>query len=246
MTTKTIKTLVFASLIAAMILPFSDMSMASAENSNTATYDPIVATYLNTVLSASEPIVKYNTVGGTDYVETITVDQINSKVFQIETIIEANGEVDNVENVIVILHKDGTYQIINTKHGINERFTTVDDGISTRGSGSSDGSGARIDLYDSAYGVNVGLDDSYSACWAQSADFDGTVDGDNGFSYFDTNMSDYYNHLCFITHYWDRANLVHEGSTHYFNDSGYEYVTFTHGGGLGTYTADMTVYYGNW
>lgn len=226
------------------------MPIASAEEPNEIKYDPIVGNYLDTVLNAKGSIVKSNTIGDTEYVERITVKEISENKYKLKSTLMANGELENEENVIIIDNQDNTYQIINKKHGINETFTTVEP-ISTEGSGSSDLGGARIDLYDSQYGYGPDLEDEYGGCYfgqipINYADVWVDIDADNGYSYADWNIHNYYNHWCFITHYFDSAEIIHEGGTYNITASGFGEHTFSHSGGWSTYTVELDVIYGNW
>ena len=231
-------------------LPFSGMQFATAEEAKQAKYDPIVSNYLNVVLNSEGPIVKSKTVGDTKYIEKTTVKEVTKNTYELKTKLTADGELVNKEKVVIVDNQDNTYQIINAKHRINETFTTVEP-LTTKGTGNSNLSGAKITLYDSQYGYGSDLEDDYEGCQVGSAyvnyaDVWVDIDALNGYSYADCNINPYYNHWCFITHYFDSAEIKHEGKKHNITSSGFGEHTFSHAGGWGTYSVTVNVEYGNW
>ena len=271
MTTKTMKTILFASLIVAMILPFSGMqgiAFADADKKKqVVTDEPETYDYLKKLMKDTGTYVKEKkTKDNKDAKNTDTVKKINSKKYEINSVFVYEGEVVNDQTIVLTKNKDGSINMINEKHDFDVDFyksdktiqTVLSNGISKlinkllpqvfAGSGNSNGSGGNIALYDSEYGTpgTLYLSDAYTGCYPLTqGDFEATVSS----TVVDVNWQahPFYWHWCIIPHEFSDGEAQY-GTSEY--DFGMSERTgshaFTHSGGTTWYSVSVDFFYGSW
>ena len=246
---KNTKTVLFASLIAAMILPMS-ISNATAKT-KTVTYDPDMFDYLSKVISNEGKLVEKKTLDGTDYKVVKKVTQVSDNKYKVVNSVFIDGEKQNKDVFKVIKNNDGTLRLVNNNLGIDETFT--DNALAAKGIGSSSYSGAVIWLSDDEWGsVNtLNLYDNYSAC---STFNQAVMQGDVKTNVVDVTWeaSPFYLHSCFYPHQWEHGSVTFESQTHDLDsDSNQSDRKSSHvfTNTLNTYDqyrVDIVFYYGGW
>jgi hypothetical protein len=271
MTTKTIKTFLIASmLIALAIMPIQSNALAISPTLADKVEDSTMVDFLNNLVATTGSTVKSKTLQDSTVVSvTNDVQIISENKYQVHILGTENGKTVNDQTIIITNNADGSINMINEKMGYNIDFhkatgnNVLKNGINeiavsyaiggpeTLGSGSSNGSGARIDLYDSDYRSDgttpLYLSDSYSGCLgANAGSFSGAVYQYSTSVSWNGNLS--YWDWCINPHTFDRLDVTHEGSTHYYDGESYRISndTYNHSGGSGTYSVDINMYYGAW
>jgi hypothetical protein len=247
---KNVKTILFASLIAAMILPFSMMDNVSAQSK--ATYDPTVVDYIEKLISTPGKNIDQKIIDGKTISVMTKTKQLSNTVYKVKTTTVIDGTTEASEKFRIILNDDGTYTLKNKKLGIDETFTDRGERVK-RGSGNSDYEGAAISLYDKEYGTpnTLKLYDSYSACATfNQAVFDATVKP----SVIDVNWeaSSFYLHWCFVPYEWEDGYIQYGTTKHYLSsdpnhDDRRGFHAFNNGsGGTTWYSMTAKFFYGAW
>ena len=264
--------MIFASLFVAMILPFSGMDFASAQKTGETitdngkqkvTDDQRTYDFLENLMQPGEYVKEKKTNENKDARMTNIVTELGNEKYLLHSEFEYDGEIIDEQLVILTQNDDGSINMKNIKAGLNVDFYKSDRTIQTElsefvdqlipyvfaGSGSSDGSGAVIQLYDSKYGTlgNLKLSDSYSGCGGpmNNALMSATVtpvivDVSWGADYF-------YWHWCIIPRQFSDGKVTSEGKKYYFDESERKgYHAFTHSGGENYYSAGVSFYYGTW
>lgn len=243
-----LKTILFASLIVAMILPFSGMNYAEAEKSTNIIYDPSVVKYIKKVIAQTEKTVEEKTIDGQIIKVTTKVKQINDDTYKVRTIVKTDGVKTLSSGTKITVIDDSTYKIVNKKQGIKQIFTDVSQGAT--GSGHSDYSGANINLYDRETGTpnTLRLQDNYSGCTVvNQADFEAIIRPNT----VDVNWKahPFYAHWCFIPHQFESAEIQYGTDVYYINGqterNGYHAFTNSHGGTT-WYSVSANFVYGAW
>jgi len=247
MTTKNAKIALFAVLIAATMMPLSGISDVQAQQ--TAVYDPMVTDYLEEVLQTTGENTEQRVVDGRTVSITTVVTQLSDEKYRLVTTATVDGTVTSSEKFIVTVYQNGTYRLVNEKQEIDETFT-ASAATATRGSGSSDAFGARIDLHDSEIGSqHVALSDSYSACGdVNRGEVNASVDANNLRTFVTWEAGLLYLHWCFVPSMFDHGEIRHGGSTHYLpsteNREGSHH--FSNSGGHAIYDVRAQFVYGSW
>ena len=121
------------------------------------------------------------------------------------------------------------------------------------GSGSSDTSGAKVDLYDSGYkpttDETLHLEDSYDQCngirdYTVSASVTGTSYTTT--VYWDSDL--FYFHWCIMDYYVDHGKVSLQGNSHEWSGTYYRADSheFLHGSNTGTFRVEADTWYGSW
>ena len=211
-----IKIILFASLIAAMIIPIT--SNASAAQT-TPTYDPDMVDYLTEIIQTDGILVEEKTLNDTAYKVVKNVTRITENMSDVTNKVFIDGEKQSDDKFTIIKNSDMEFTLISKSLGIDETFTNND---LYRGIGSSSSSGAAIWLSDSEYGsVNtLNLYDNYNACTVFGQSFNEAVmQADVKTNVVDVTWeaNPFYLHFCFSPHEWEHGNVNFEGQTHYLD-----------------------------
>ena len=245
-----LKTIFFASLIAMMILPFNDMSIAEAEKTTNTIYDPNVVKYIKKVIAQTEKIVEEKTIDGQFIKATTKVKQLDDDTYKVRIIVKTDGVKTLSSGTKITVIDDSTYKIVNKKQGIKQTFTDVSQGATSTSTGHSDSTGANINLYDREYGTpnTLRLHDNYSGCGIiNQADLKVNISS----SVVDVNWKahPFYAHWCFIPHQFESGEIQY-GTDVYRIDgqterNGYHVFTNTHSGTT-WYSVSADFVYGAW
>jgi len=245
------KTILFASLIAAMILPFSGMQFAEAKTNNisdTSMVEFIIETIQNEGTTVTEKIIE-----GKTYTVTKIVTQIQDDKYRVINKLAIDGELQSKDRFKITENDDGTYNLYSKKLGIDETFTR-ELPFSTLGSGYSSYTGASIVLNDSETGTasTVNLYDSFSACSTLNQ---GVMEGEVTPSVVDVTWeaSPVYMHYCFWQHQWEHGYVEYENETHQLvsepnHSDRRSSHAFSHSNGSSSATYEVTAmfFYGEW
>ncbi len=242
------KTILFTSLIAAIILPLS-INDASAEEQTTI-YDPVVVEYIENLISQPGKNIQEKTFDGETVSVVTKTRQISDQKYHVKTVTKIDGEKQSAENFRILVNDNDTYTLINHNLGIHETFTDVSTGAVGDGSGHSDINGARIDLHDREIGTpnNLSLYDRYSACFGSNyAVFSATVTP----SVIDVNWHAnwYYSYWCFVPHEFIHGDVQYGTNHYYLNgvDDARGFHAFSNiQGGTTWYDVDVDFVYGAW
>lgn len=245
----TTKTILFAGLIAAMILPFSMVDYAQAQK---ATYNPDMVSYLTEVMATDGTMIQEKTLDEKTYKVKKNVTLKNNGNYKVVNSVFIDGEKITKEVFVIKPNEDGTITLVNKGQDTSETFTDVE-GPTTRGIGYSSPSGAAIVLNDGETGTpyTVNLYDSFNACWNFNQ---AVMEADVKTSVVDVNWeaSPFYLHSCFQPHQWEHGFVEFDGST-YQLDSGNNQSdrksshAFTNTiGGNAYYEVEAMFFYGAW
>jgi len=245
---KKTQTILFAFLIAAMILPFSGMQSAEAIEPSMV-YNPSMIEYIEKVISKESENTEERTVGDQTMIVTTDVKILNDNTYRVKHIVKLNGELKSKELFKIISLEDGNYQLVNKKLGIDEIYTLTET-ICALGWGTSNNSGASIRLYDGEAGTpnTVNLYDSYSACRTLNQ---AVMDVNVSVPTVDVTWeaSPYYLDGCFSPHLFDHAIVTHGSQTYEFQEQterqGSHAFTNTIGK-YGWYSISINFLYGDW
>ena len=245
MTYKNAKTVLFAGLIAAMILPFSGMQFATAEEQTT--HDPKMVDYLTSTIQKIGKSVEEKTIDGKTYTVSKVVTQLDDNTYRITNKIFIDNVLQSSEVFQIIQNNDDSISLINKNLGIDETFTKE---ISVLGSGYSSYSGAVIVLNDSEYGTpgTLYLYDNYNECYSiNQGVMEATVRADT----IDVTWegSPAYLHYCFYPHQFEHGFVQYESEVYTLStqEDRRSSHTFTNTqGGDATYEVDLMFFYGAW
>lgn len=263
MTSKTIKTILFAALIVAMVIPTTGMQTAafgaSDDKKQKVTDDPVMYDYLKDLMQSGKYVKEKKTNDGKDAKSTNTVEKLGNKKYQVNAVFEYEGEIVNDQTLILTKNSDGSINMINEAQGFNVDFYKSDKTTLTgflnsllpeafAGSGNSNGSGGNIFLYDVEYGTpgTLYLSDGYSGCYPLTqGEFEATVSS----TVVDVTWQahPFYWHWCVQPHQFDNGSADSEGSAYNFGMSertGFH--SFSHSGGTNYYSATVEFNYGSW
>lgn len=268
MITKTNIILFGTVLMTILFVPLAQNSFAASTFGADKIADTSMVNFLNSVVEETGEKTKSQTLDDTTVSVTNTVSKLSENSYQVDIVGTENGKTTNDQTIIVTQNDDGSVNMINEKMGFNVDFykssqnTLVDQSSTIKasysiggpqplGSGSSDNSGARIDLYDSGYRSSgtsiINLDDDYSGCAsAHTGEFDASVYTSTTFVDWDGSLL-YWN-WCINPHTFDNVDVTHEGSTHNYSGTSYRDSTdtYNHSGGSGTFSVEVDMYYGSW
>lgn len=249
MITKNAKTILFASLIAAMILPFSGMQFATAEEQTIA--DTKMVEYLTKTIQKTGKNIEEKTIEGKTYTVSKVVTQLEDNKYRVANKVFIDSVLQSSEVFQIIQNDDDTISLINKNLEINETFTK--ETITEQGAGYSSYSGAAIVLSDSEYGTpgTLYLYDNYNECYSinqgvmettiRSDTIDVTWEG-----------SPAYLHYCFYPHSWERGYVQYESQVYDLvsdsdqSDRKSSHVFTNTQGGDATYEVDLMFFYGAW
>ena len=270
MITKTIKTAMIASmLIALAFIPMQTNALAITPSEAEIVKDSTMLNFLNELVVDDGVTVKSKTVDSNVISVTSDVQTVSEDKYQVHITGTEDGNTTNDQTIIITKNSDGSVNMINERHGFNVDFYPSDETPQNEptdvvsefinlllpqvfaGSGSSNGSGARIDLYDSDYRSDgttvINLSDSYSGCLGlNQGDFSASVYTYTTNVNWDANLS--YWDWCINNHTFDRLDVTHEGLSNKYTGTSQRTSSdkFNHSGGSGNFSVDINMYYGSW
>ena len=268
---KNVKAILFASLIATVTLPFSVMEFAEAEKTNGTTdkqkvNEPKIKQLLKKIVKETGKTREFHqlrdgSIATIDY----DVKKVNDQSYTVHLIAELKSQIINEQNFVVTNNPDSSVNMRNDAVGIDVDFIgkdtvpitnsafqiTMPSNVAGKvlGSGSSSGSGARIDLYDS--GVKqpdqvLNLDDSYSGCLGTNAgSFDAQVFVDL-VTWVDWDANSTYWHWCISPYSYNGGEIIHEGKKKKLSSSETSGRWITSNTGTNPYSVEVEYTYGSW
>ncbi len=249
MTKYNAKTILFALLIAAMILPFSMMDTASAAKQSQAIYDLDMVNYIEELISSPGKNNEQKVIDGQTISVTTKTKQLSDTAYKVKTVTTIDGVVAISETFKIKIHDDSTYTLKNKNLEIDERFTDEASRVN-RGSGNSDTSGARIDLHDKEYGTphTLTLNDNYSGCGVLNQAHFQAVIGPNT---VDVNWEAHpiYAHWCFVPFLFDHGSVQYGTNTIQLDgqsDRRGSYAFTNYDVGTTWYSVEVDFVYGSW
>lgn len=272
MTTKTTKTILVASMLTIIaFIPMQQHTFAIGDDLSQRVDEPEMVDFLNDMVKDTGRTVKTHALKDSSSV-TITndVQLLKENSYEVHSVVTYLGKVINDETIIITQNDDGTIKMVNEKQGFNVVFSksgksVLENGLrkisvsytpimpQPFGSGSSDVSGARVDLYDSGYKATAAellyLEDSYVQCGGlRDYTTNATVQGTDysTTAYWDSDQ--FYFHWCIMGHDVDHGVIYFQGNTYNWSGS-YNRASshvFSHGSNTGTFTLEADTYYGNW
>lgn len=245
------KTILFASLIAAMILPFSGMQFAAADTNEI--YDPSMVEYLLMITQQNGNYIEEKTLDEDTYTVTKNIKQVGNHIYKVINEVAVNNEQITSDQFIIIKTSDTSLTLVNVQEGTQEKFTSETDDFSIYGTGNSNFNGAAIQLHDKEYGTpgTLYLYDNYNGCGGfNQAVMEATVRSNTIDVTWEA--SPFYNHYCIYPHEWEDGYVQYGTAKHYLysepnHDDRRSSTTFTNTHG-GTTWYSVTAYfsYGGW
>ncbi len=268
MTAKRTKTALILCMLATFAMASVQYTAAISSDTPQHVDDSRMVTFLDNVIDKTGTTITEHTLDDSSVVTvTNTVTPTGSNTYIVQSIAAYRGVTINNETITVTKNADNTIHMINEKHGFNVVFGRGDSSgfnehgqiqvrnsktIHPLGSGSSDISGAKVDLYDSGYKATweelLRLEDRYEQCNLRDYETSAVVLGNDYWTTVHWNFDQFYFHWCILGHSVDNGEISFQGNTYEWSGSSNraDYRDFSHGSNTGSFRVEADAWYGSW